>query len=486
MRLHSGRLGRLALTVAGVLLIAGCVGLTLISSHFPYGADPLARPVVPLVVLMMTMGLVYLCAATVLTKISFRGAALAWIIAVGLAMRAVLVTSTPILEDDFYRYLWDGGVTANGINPYTHAPAEIRFPPQDGLETPEALRQLATESGTVITRINHPRLTTVYPPVAQAVFAVAHWIKPWSLGALRGVLFCFDLATFLLLLLVLKRIGKPLPYAALYWWNPIVVIEFMNAAHMDAIILPFIVLAVLFAVQAQPLRLTTALVLGIGAKLWPVLLAPLLFRRLGATRSQGIAAGVLGTVLLGALFAIPLVSTLQRSEDSGVIQYAERWEMNDALFMIVHKTAQIGSGVLGFDARGPHSDTAARILVVLLLLTWTVYHARKLDGEPRDLCNRLVLVMGAFFLLSPTQFPWYYTWLVPFLALSPRTSLLLLTVMLPMYYLKFYYSAHDDILFFHSRIVWIEYAPVFLLLAWEGYKSRCDRSQDNLTSMGAV
>ena len=486
MRFRGWQLGGLALGTTGILSVAGCVALALISARFPYGADALVRPVIPLVALMMTMGLVYMCAAALVLRTSFRGAALAWMIVIGLAMRAVLMTSTPILEDDFYRYLWDGGVTAHGINPYEHAPADIRFPPMDGAEAPDVLRQLATESGIVITRINHPKLTTVYPPVAQAAFALAHWIEPWNLGALRGVLFGFDLATFVLLLLVLKRIGRPLQYAALYWWNPIVVMEFMNAAHMDAIVLPFAVLAVLFAIQTRPLRMTAALALGIGSKLWPILLAPLLFRRLGATRQRYIAAAILGAVLLGALFAIPLASILQRGEDSGIVKYAERWEMNDALFMIVHKTAQIGSDVLGFESGGSHTNVAARILVVVLLLTWTVHHTRKLDGNPLDLCNRLVLVIGAFFLLNPTQFPWYYTWLVPFLALAPRWSLLLLTVMLPMYYLKFYYSARDDMLFFHNRIVWVEYAPVFCLLIWEAYRSRRGQTESDHTPTGAA
>ncbi len=45
--------------------------------------------------------------------------------------------------------------------------------------------------------------------------------------------------------------------------------------------------------------------------------------------------------------------------------------------------------------------------------------------------------------------------------------MLVLTLMLPMYYLKFYFTAHDNVLFFHNRVVWIEYAPVLALALWE-------------------
>ncbi|TVS21020.1 MAG: hypothetical protein EA424_01035 [Planctomycetaceae bacterium] len=35
-----------------------------------------------------------------------------WVIVVGLGMRALMMPSTPMLETDFYRYLWDGAVLA--------------------------------------------------------------------------------------------------------------------------------------------------------------------------------------------------------------------------------------------------------------------------------------------------------------------------------------------------------------------------------------
>ena len=75
--------------------------------------------------------------------------------------------------------------------------------------------------------------------------------------------------------------------------------------------------------------------------------------------------------------------------------------------------------------------------------------------------------MAAFFLCSPTQFPWYYAWLLPLVALVPNRSLVLLTVMLPLYYLKFYFDARGHADFFHYRVVWLEYAPVWGLLLWD-------------------
>ena len=63
---------------------------------------------------------------------------------------------TPSLSDDAYRYVWDGKVQLAGQNPYRFAPADRRL---DGVRY--------ADRG----RINHPRLRTVYPPLAELGFA---------------------------------------------------------------------------------------------------------------------------------------------------------------------------------------------------------------------------------------------------------------------------------------------------------------------------
>ena len=48
-----------------------------------------------------------------------------WIIAASITFRAVLLFNIPILSDDFYRFVWDGHLTAFGINPYLHLPTAL-------------------------------------------------------------------------------------------------------------------------------------------------------------------------------------------------------------------------------------------------------------------------------------------------------------------------------------------------------------------------
>ena len=97
--------------------------------------------------------------------------------------------------------------------------------------------------------------------------------------------------------------------------------------------------------------------------------------------------------------------------------------------------------------------------------------------------------MAALFLISPTQFPWYYTWLLPFLAVVPKFSLVLLTLqlslyfslllltsLLPLYYLRFYLEPRGLMDIFNNYVVWIEFVPVWVLIVAESADKKLFRN----------
>ncbi len=69
--------------------------------------------------------------------------------------RITLFTAEPSLSDDIYRYLWDGKVQSNGLNPYLYPP---------DAEELEFLRDEYHEG------VNHKDIKTIYPPFAQVFF----------------------------------------------------------------------------------------------------------------------------------------------------------------------------------------------------------------------------------------------------------------------------------------------------------------------------
>jgi hypothetical protein len=397
---------------------------------------------------------------------------MAWIIAVGLLARGIFFFSTPILEDDYYRYLWDGAVTASGINPYSYSPDEALEPPDEsgGSEIGERARlgALAAESGNVAERINHPRLRTIYPPVAQGAFALSYSLKPWSLTAWRAVLLLFDVATMLLVLAILRSLGLPLVWVLIYWWNPLLIRETINGAHMDVIAIPFALAAMLLAIRSRFLLASASLALAMGAKLWPATLAPILLRPL-LKNPKKLAAALCIIAVAGAAMFVPIYAG-GLDKDSGFTAYGKGWEMNDALFMVFVSASRGFMKIVGIEPG--NAQIAARGIVLLLICAWVGLLARGKIESGIDLGEKCLFIAAAIFLLSPTQFPWYFIWVLPFLAIRPRASLLMFTALLPLHYLRFYFKARGDVGIFDNGIVWIEFVPVWLMLAWEFWRSR--------------
>jgi len=455
--------------LAGGIITGLHLLLTFLSPRFTYGTDMLTRPIPLFVGISILAGIVYLLAA--------RGAGepvggiglLAWVVAVGLIIRLFAFASTPVLEDDYYRYLWDGGLLANGQDPFAFSPNEVTDPGSAGRQVPPALNRLAVESGSIVERVNHPHLRTIYPPVAQVFFALAHRIEPWSLNAWREVLLGVDLVVLLLLILLLRGSGLPIPACAVYWWNPLLVKEVFNSGHMDIVIFPFVLGALWMASRGKYCRSSGLLAVATGVKIWPVTLIPLLLLPVAKRPARWIPALATYLLLTGLIFLPVVRSGLDPA--SGFTAYGERWEMNDALFMAVAwltNSATSATGLLtGYDRLLP------RLLVFILFATWTAKVTfRNGNRDLPDLCERSLLIVAGLFLLSPTQFPWYSIWFLPFLAIQPRMSLLLLTVLLPVYYLRFYFRVRGSAGTFDDGIVWLEYLPVWIVLIREWYAPR--------------
>ena len=114
------------LFAAGLALFCPSLAVAFLSSRLGYGADWSAWPVPALAALSVVAGGVYvLVAAGGRRLLSTQRRVVFWVLLVGAAMRLVMMCSTPILEDDFYRYLWDGAVLAHGFNPYAYAPGAV-------------------------------------------------------------------------------------------------------------------------------------------------------------------------------------------------------------------------------------------------------------------------------------------------------------------------------------------------------------------------
>ncbi|MBW2063549.1 MAG: DUF2029 domain-containing protein [Deltaproteobacteria bacterium] len=440
--------------------------LSWMSREFGYGIADIEKPIISLVLLLIGAGALYLLSLALLRKTPYHKVLTLWVIAVGIFLRLSMFSSAPMLEDDHYRYLWDGAVLAKGFNPYRYSPRDILDKKKKSV--PGELRQLAQESGPVIERINHPWLRTIYPPVDQVAFALAYLIKPWSLNSWRLILFALDLITLYLLFHILRKRNLPPHYLAIYWWSPILIKEIYNSGHMEVIIMPFLLGVLLFAIERRYILASAFLGLAAGTKFWPAILMIVLLRPLIRNIQQlAWAALVFAVLFLLALLPFYLTGLDPRS---GLTAYGKYWEMNDALFMLILWAAHWLIGLPGLNSW--NAQGVARVLVFLMVISWTLWICRKQDCNPLAWNHRFLMVTAGLFLLSPTQFPWYSLWLLPFLTIQPRFSLLLLTLCLPIYYLRFYFEAKGLVGLYDNTIVWFEYLPVWLMILLDWYKNR--------------
>ena len=205
---------------------------------------------------------------------------------VALAMRVAVLPAAPALSDDVYRYAWEGRVLAGGGNPYAHAPAD-----------PELARLREPE---VHSRVNHPDLRAIYPPLAEAGFALV--ARAWfSILAFKLWVLLHDLALCALLAWWCARRGGSAWDAVAYAWNPLVVAEYAGSAHHDPTGIVWLVAALalaerrpvasaLSAIAAVMVKLVALPALPFVARTWPL--------RVRWAAGLALAAALAGYVLL--------------------------------------------------------------------------------------------------------------------------------------------------------------------------------------------
>ena len=132
--------------------------------------------------------------------------------------------------------------------------------------------------------------------------------------------------------------------------------------------------------------------------------------------------------------------------------------MNDALFQVFLAIFRI--------------ELLTKAIIVLLIGVWCLHLLRREIRDPRHLMRQMFMAMALLMICLPTQFPWYSIWIFPFLAICPQKGLLLLTPMLSLYYLRYYFEHQGQVEIFDNYIVWIEFLPVWGYLLWTAYLSR--------------
>ncbi|AII54155.1 glycosyltransferase 87 family protein [Hymenobacter sp. APR13] len=339
-----------------------------------------------------------------------------------LLLRLLWLPALPALSDDYHRFRWDGLLVAAGLNPYQYRPDElvaddsaagVQANPTSPQPATTLLQPAAEELQTLYPRLNSPHYYSVYPPVCQAVFGVASGIFPaHERGAvllMRLVLLLAEAATAGLLLALLRQLGLPRQRALWYLLNPLVLVELTGNLHFEALVVALLLLALWLLARGHWAVSAGALGLAVGTKLLPLLLLPLLLRRLGWWRTAAYGALTLLTVAL--LFAPFVSAELARNIGRSLNLYFRSFEFNASVYYLLRAGGYYLTGYNQIARIGP--ALALGSVAWILLLTF---------GEKRPtwatLPATLLLLLTGYYLLATIVHPWYLT---PLLALSVFT-----------------------------------------------------------------
>jgi hypothetical protein len=376
--------------------------------------------------LLLLAGILYVIGVFWVERYRLRASALIIILASGILFRLELLPSPSTLSDDVYRYQWDGRVQREGLDPYVVFP---NSPDLDWLHNPEHPEPPGEET------------PSPYPPLSQLVYRLIETVPGY-----KRVSALFDLASIAVLMMLLCAMKLPLHRVLAYAWNPTILIAFALSGHFDSLAIVMLLTALLFLVTNRPKLSVGALALAFLSKLFPILLLPTFLRR---TR---LAYGGLFLIVVIA-FYLPFASAGLHLF-AGLTNYARDWENNASLFRLLH-----------FFVR---SRFGAKLIAGLIVFA-AIGHLAKKRAEP--MLSGLVLTAGVL-LLSPTAYPWYFTWSIPFLCFYPSAAWLLMSVTTVLAYTPAIVFGAGEPLKSSFPMLSLEYGPVYVWLVCSWWAAR--------------
>ena len=417
--------------------------------------------------------------------------------------RFLLLPQTPWLSNDIYRYLWDGQLLGQGVNPYALPPAA------------EELSRF--RDATIYPRMDHKNVHSVYPPFLQTLFWLGQQTSQvFSLPPVVGLKFIFiliDLALVGALFHGLAQLKLDPRWAVLYAWHPLPIVEIAGSGHTDGIGALMLVLTLIFLQQRKYFWAVFFLALGFLVKFIPVLFLPFLFLAVWQESHLPKAAGA------AALFALIILASyapfLSAGEKlwSGLLVYSDKWRFNDGFFSLVFSAIHAllpealvqalmipaGWEITEVVMTTRRIDLALLIVKVLgggififiyLRLLWQLFKSKK--GAGQNWVNLFSSIFAAFFLLSPTLQPWYLLWLLPLLILqvtnevhkginrfvAPFLFILSATVFLSYWVLENYLQA--GLWREPAWVKWVEYGIPAIVCLWIMHKIKLRVGSQNL------
>ncbi len=394
---------------------------------------------------------------------------------VSILLRFILVFAFPGLSDDIYRFVWDGRLLLNGVNPFDQLPSAYITGTERIAGLDEALYQ----------ELNSPEYFTIYPPVCQAIFAGACWLFPTSLVGtaiiMKFIFLLFEAGSIFLLVKLLRHFNLPEKNALIYALNPLIILELVGNLHFEAAMVFFLLLAIWCLVNFRWQWSAVAMALSIASKLLPLLFLPFLIRRLGWRKSFYYFSIVAVAVIL--LFA-PLLNGVFLSHFGDSLNlYFQKFEFNASLYYVIRWIGYQWAGYNIIQFLGPILAICSALGIFGLAFfekaTWTTnklsHHSSFAVPHRKEapfglqifpingLATMFLFAISWYLFLTTTVHPWYLSLPLALCVFGGFRYAMLWSGLVILTYINYSFGDYYEVLW----VVGLEYTLVITLFLYE-------------------
>ncbi len=387
-----------------------------------------------------------------------------------LIFRVISMFAIPNLSQDFYRFIWDGRMLVEGLNPYLSVP-------ETWIKQGNAPIAQAQELYEGMGQLNGSHYTN-YPPISQLCYAIAALLAGKSiLGSamvFRGLLILADIGTFFFGKKLLLALG--LPKERIFWYilNPFIIIECTGNLHFEGVMVFFIISA-LYALHKGYWHLAAILLgLSVSVKLIPLLFLPLFFQKfiLGPARTTNATKPIFHTLKLIGFYSIVLVTVFVTfapflsgafltNFSTTIRLWFQNFEFNASIYFIIR---WIGYQVVGWNI----IETTGKILPVIVIFIILILTFFRNNRNTISLITVMLLGICSYYFLSTTVHPWYVAVPLSLCIFTRYTFPILWSVTVILSYTAYVHPEFKENLW----MVGLEYLLVFTLLGWEIFNTK--------------
>ena len=196
------------------------------------------------------------------------------LLALSILFRLIFLFAIPNLSQDFYRFIWDGRMIFEAINPYESLPETFikneAYPINQTIDLYDGMGSL---NGSHYTN---------YPPLNQLSFVIAAIFAKtsilWSVVVMRLQIILADIGIIYIGKKILEKLNMPIHHIFLYALNPFIIIELTGNLHFEAVMLFFLVWSLYLLLQKKWIWSAFIFGLSVSVKLIPLLFIPLFYQ----------------------------------------------------------------------------------------------------------------------------------------------------------------------------------------------------------------